>query len=130
LTEIPPPFDTLWLRALLGFIIGTILGSFITMLSYRLPRKQSIIRPPSACPHCHTSLKIRDLLPVISWISARGKCRQCGATIGVRYVVIEIITGVLCAVAFALVSFQPLLIAILIAILSVVTMVTIQLERD
>ncbi len=128
--DIPPPFNEAWFRAILGFIVGIILGSFITMLSYRLPRKLSITLPPSSCPHCHKTLQIRDLVPVVSWLIAHGKCRFCGAEIGARYVWIEIATGVASAVAFAWLSFQPTFVIAVLAIITVITMVTIRIERD
>src|SRR5580693_3466222 len=82
------PQDELWFRLLAGLLVGLSLGSFVTMLSYRAPRNLSIISPPSHCPHCHTPLKARDLVPVVSWAVERGKCRHCGERCGVRYVLI------------------------------------------
>src|SRR5450759_3503049 len=89
----PPPFDSLWFRLAAGLVVGLALGSFATMLSYRLPRRLSIILPRSHCPQCKAVLKTRDLVPVFSWVFARGKCRACSAKIGARYPVIELATA-------------------------------------
>src|ERR1700733_12103148 len=94
------PQDELWFRLLAGLLVGLALGSFVTMLSYRAPRNISIISPPSHCTRCHTPLRKRDLMPVLSWLMQRGKCHHCGAIIAVRYLLIELITTVATVVAF------------------------------
>ena len=123
------PSDELWFRLLTGLLVGLALGSFVTMLSYRAPRNLSIVSPPSHCPKCHTPLKIRDLMPVLSWLIERGKCRHCGTKIGVRYVLIELITAAACLIAFAWIGFQPELIVALIGIVSFITLAAINIER-
>ena len=128
--EIPPPFDEVWVQALLGFIVGMCLGSFVTMLSYRMPRKQSIILPPSRCPTCHARLGVLDLVPIFSWLSAGGKCRHCKTPISPRYVLIEMATASLAALAFVVFKFQPALLVALIGIVALVTMVVINIEHN
>ena len=76
------------------FLIGICFGSFITMASHRLPRNQDIVHHRSHCPLCHTPLRVIDLIPVLSWMYARGKCRYCGAPISRRYWLIEAMTGI------------------------------------
>ncbi len=124
------PFDTMWFRLLAGLLIGLILGSFTTMLSYRVPRRISIVQPPSQCPQCHTPLKPRDLVPVLSWLIERGQCRHCRATISPRYLVIELVTTAAVVVAFLALGFCPTLIPALIGIVALVTLVTINIERQ
>jgi len=119
----------MWFRLLAGLLVGLALGSFVTMLSYRAPRNISIVSPPSHCPHCHTPLKIRDLMPIVSWLLERGKCRHCGTKVGVRYVIIELITAASCLIAFATIGFRPQLIVALIGIVSFISLVTINIER-
>src|SRR5580704_14042352 len=97
------PPDELWFRLLAGLLIGLALGSFVTMLSYRAPRNLSLISPPSHCPHCHTPLAIRDLVPVFSWLLERGRCRHCKEKVGARYVIIELTTMLSCVVAFGVI---------------------------
>ncbi len=124
-----PLFDEMWFRLLAGIVVGMILGSFTTMLSYRIPRRLSIVRPASHCPKCLAPLKPRDLVPLFSWIINRGKCSYCLAPISRRYFVIELVTTLAVASAFAGFGFKPQLIAALIGIISLVTLVTINIER-
>ncbi len=119
----------MWFRSLAGVVVGLALGSFTTMLSYRAPRRISIVTPPSHCPKCSTPLKARDLVPLLSWLIARGKCRACDATIGLRYVIIELVTAGACVVAFVWIGFQPELIVALIGIVAFITLATINIER-
>ena len=97
--DIPPPFDATWFRFTFGFLIGAVFGSFGTMLAHRLPRHMSIITPRSHCPSCHTTLGVRDLVPILSWLATRGHCRHCRAKIGARYLYLELaaslISGIL-----------------------------------
>ena len=79
----------------LTFITGLIIGSFFNVVIYRLPRGESVIIPPSHCPSCNTRLKAVDLIPVLSYIIYRGKCRYCGAKISLQYPVVELLTAIL-----------------------------------
>ncbi|CAN5305526.1 A24 family peptidase [soil metagenome] len=79
---------------------GLIFGSFFNVVIWRVPRQESIVSPPSACPNCSTPIRPRDNIPVISWLLLRGKCRDCAAPISAQYPAVELITGV----AFALVA--------------------------
>lgn len=76
-------------------LFGLCIGSFLNVVIYRLPRKESIAHPPSACPGCGSQLARRDLVPVFSWLFLRGKCRSCAAPISGRYPAIELLTAVL-----------------------------------
>ena len=75
------------------FLVGIVVGSFLNVCIWRLPREESIIRPGSHCPACSTLLGVRDLVPILSWIFLRGKCRFCGARISPRYPAVELLTG-------------------------------------
>lgn len=83
------------------FLLGLFIGSFLGAASYRIPRGISIVWPPSACPACRARLGAADLIPVASYWLLRGRCRHCGAPISKRYVVIELLTGVLFAGVYA-----------------------------
>jgi len=72
---------------------GLAIGSFLNVVIYRVPRKESIVTPPSACPSCGTELAARDNIPVLSWVLLRGKCRTCGAPISWQYPVVELLTA-------------------------------------
>lgn len=88
-------FEEPWFRAIIGLMLGLILGSFLTMLTYRVPRGLSIVRPPSSCPSCKTRLRPRDLIPVLSWAINRGRCRICQTKMSNRYVLIELASALI-----------------------------------
>jgi leader peptidase (prepilin peptidase) / N-methyltransferase len=71
-------------------LLGLLIGSFLNVVIHRVPRGESVVRPPSACPACGTQIRSRDNVPVLSWLLLRGRCRQCGAGISVRYPLVEL----------------------------------------
>ena len=75
------------------FIIGCILGSFLNVVAYRAPRGRSIVSPPSACTACGARIRPWDNVPVLSYALLRGRCLDCGARISPRYVVVELLGG-------------------------------------
>jgi len=77
---------------------GLIIGSFLNVVAYRLPRKESLAHPPSRCPSCGEPVKPYDNIPVLSWLLLRGRCRSCGAPISARYPIVEALTGALWAI--------------------------------
>jgi leader peptidase (prepilin peptidase)/N-methyltransferase len=77
-------------------LLGAMLGSFLNVVAYRVPRRESLVRPRSHCPACQTPLRPYDNVPVLSWLLLRGRCRSCGAQISPRYPIIEALTAVLC----------------------------------
>jgi len=81
-------------------ILGLVIGSFLTVVVDRVPRGKSIVTPGSACGNCGLELGPVDLVPVLSWVFLRGRCRQCHAKIGIEPLVLEIGNGALYA-AFA-----------------------------
>jgi leader peptidase (prepilin peptidase)/N-methyltransferase len=83
--------------AVMAAILGAIVGSFLNVVAYRLPRGESVLHPPSACPSCGTRIKAYDNVPVLGWLWLRGKCRACGAPISPKYPIVEAVTGLLCA---------------------------------
>ena len=74
-------------------LLGLLVGSFSNVLIWRLPRGENVAFPPSHCPHCDHRLGVRDLVPLLSWLSLGGKCRYCRAPIKARYPVVEALTG-------------------------------------
>lgn len=82
------------------FIFGLIIGSFLNVCIYRIPRNESISFPPSHCTNCGNNIKPYDLIPVISYIFLKGKCRNCGEKISIRYPAIELINGILYVLIF------------------------------
>lgn len=71
-------------------LVGAAIGSFLTLMTYRLPLDEPIGMTRSRCPSCHTSLSARDLLPILSWLLARGRCRHCKTRVSVRYPLTEL----------------------------------------
>jgi leader peptidase (prepilin peptidase) / N-methyltransferase len=72
---------------------GLAFGSFVTLVSYRLPRGEDIVIKPSRCPSCETRLQFLDLWPVLSWVCSNRCCRHCQAPISVRYPLTELVTA-------------------------------------
>jgi leader peptidase (prepilin peptidase) / N-methyltransferase len=85
------------------FVFGSMVGSFLNVCIHRLPLGQSIVSPPSHCPHCQYSIPWYLNIPLVTWLYLRGRCRNCGAPISVRYFLVELLTAVTflgCWVAF------------------------------
>lgn len=77
------------------FLFGAIVGSFLNVCVYRLPREKSIVFPRSFCPSCEKPIKFYDNIPIISYLYLMGKCRHCGARFSVKYPIVEFITAAL-----------------------------------
>ena len=80
--------------SLVFFVFGSMVGSFLNVCIHRLPLGQSIVSPPSHCPHCQYSIPWYLNIPLGTWLYLHGKCRNCGAPISVRYFLVELLTGV------------------------------------
>ena len=76
------------------FILGLIIGSFLNVCIYRIPREESIVYPSSHCTECGNRIKSYDLIPLISYIFLKGRCRYCREKISIRYPIIELISGI------------------------------------
>jgi len=81
---------------------GLIVGSFLNVVIWRVPRAESVVHPASHCPACDRPIAPRDNVPVLSWLLLRGRCRDCGVRISPRYAIVEGGTAVL----FALMAWQ------------------------
>ncbi|WP_242868875.1 prepilin peptidase [Desulfotomaculum copahuensis] len=81
-------------------MVGLAAGSFLNVCIHRLPRGESVVFPPSRCPHCGQRLAARDLVPLFSYLWLKGRCRYCGSGISPRYPLVEALTGVLFAVLY------------------------------
>jgi leader peptidase (prepilin peptidase)/N-methyltransferase len=80
---------------------GLMIGSFLNVVAYRLPRGESLVAPGSHCPGCDTPIRPWDNIPLLSWLFLRGRCRSCGERISPRYPLVELLTGALFAVVAA-----------------------------
>ena len=97
-----------WLTVLLG-LLGLIVGSFLNVCIYRLPRRESVNWPGSHCTACNRPLSWYENVPIISWLVLRGRCRTCGERISVVYPLVELITAVLFVAGYAIYGWSPLL---------------------
>jgi leader peptidase (prepilin peptidase) / N-methyltransferase len=77
-------------------VFGAMIGSFLNVVVYRLPRRESLVRPASHCTACGTAIKPYDNIPVVSWLLLRGRCRNCSAPISKRYPLVEALAALLC----------------------------------
>jgi leader peptidase (prepilin peptidase) / N-methyltransferase len=90
--------------ASLAGAFGLILGSFLNVVAYRLPRGESLAAPASRCPGCDSPIKPYDNIPVLSWLLLRGRCRSCGTGIAWRYPLVELATALLMALTVIVVG--------------------------
>lgn len=77
------------------FLFGIIIGSFLNVCIYRIPRGESIVYPSSHCPNCSTPLQWHDLIPILSYILQGGKCKYCREPISIQYPMVELLNGIL-----------------------------------
>ena len=90
---------TVWL-APVAAVFGLAIGSFMTVVAARVPAGESVVAPRSRCPRCGATIRMRDNIPVLSWLFLRGRCRDCGERIPVRYPILEVSTAILMAAPF------------------------------
>lgn len=92
---LPLPLAAIFVAAL-----GAIIGSFLNVLIFRLPREESVVFPNSRCPQCSTAIRAYDNVPVLSYLILRGRCRTCSAPISARYPAVEALCGILFVLVF------------------------------
>lgn len=83
----------LWVWLIWLFVMGACIGSFLNVVIYRLPAGKSLVRPGSHCPMCNKPIRARHNIPIFGWLLLRGKCHDCGASISVRYPLVELAVG-------------------------------------
>ncbi|WP_028309451.1 prepilin peptidase [Desulfitibacter alkalitolerans] len=115
---------------LLITILGLVIGSFLNVCIYRIPKGKSVIYKPSNCTSCNTNLEILDLIPLISYILLRGKCRYCGEGIKVRYPLVEILTGGIFLITYLYIGFDVLLIKYLVLFSVLIVATFIDLDHQ
>ena len=109
---------------------GAAIGSFLNVLAYRLPRRESLVTPRSRCPHCDTQIAGYDNIPVVSWILLRGRCRHCRAPISIRYPVVEALTALLFVAVGLKVGIEPELLPALALTITLVAAAETDLEHQ
>jgi leader peptidase (prepilin peptidase)/N-methyltransferase len=87
-------------------LFGSVIGSFLNVVAWRVPRKESLVSPGSRCPHCGADVKPYDNVPVVSWLLLRGRCRNCGGPISPRYPLVELATALVFAAVVAVRGFD------------------------
>ena len=96
-----------WLLVVCTALVGLVIGSFLNVVIWRVPRGESVVRPPSHCPGCGHEIRPRDNVPVLSWLLLRGRCRDCGTGISVRYPLVEAGTAVVFGVLTLAIGLEP-----------------------
>ena len=94
----------LWL---LWFVLGSCVGSFLNVCIYRMPREQSIVRPPSRCPKCERPIAWFDNIPILSFVLLRARCRHCRQPVSWRYPIVESLTGIATVTIFSRFGVTP-----------------------
>ena len=103
----------MFLEATVIFLAGLALGSFLSVVTYRLPRGKTFIKGRSLCPHCGAKIKWHDNIPLASFLLLKGRCRNCRKKISKRYPLIELGTGLGLLLIYFLSPAYPLLVAVL-----------------
>lgn len=107
------------------FILGTIFGSFYTVVGYRLCKNESIVLPRSHCTNCNHKLSPIELIPILSYIFQKGKCKNCKQKISIFYPLIELFTGILFAISFYSFNFTlDLVLCLLVSSMFVIIIIT------
>lgn len=109
-------------------ILGLLIGSFLNVCIYRIPREEEIVYTPSHCMHCNTRIKWYDLIPVFSFLVLKGRCRSCGKTLSLQYPLIELVNGLVYGGIFWLYGMQieTLLFSALFSILLVISLIDLR----
>jgi leader peptidase (prepilin peptidase)/N-methyltransferase len=110
--------------------LGLVVGSFLNVVIYRLPRRESVVSPGSRCTACAQPIGWRDNVPVLSYLLLRARCRACGARISVRYPVVEIVTAAAFVATYFAFGWTPLLGVRLLFAAAMIALFCIDLEHQ
>lgn len=86
--------------AVVSFVFGAVVGSFLNVCICRMPKEESVVTPPSHCPKCNYRIRWYDNIPLVSYLMLRGRCRGCGTRISLQYPLVELINGLLTLALF------------------------------
>lgn len=113
---------------LLISLYGLLIGSFLNVCVYRIPREESIAFPPSHCPNCSANLKWYDLVPVFSFMVQRGKCRYCGEKISPKYPTVELLNAIIYLIVYLQFGFtlEFFFYAIIFSLLIIITFIDLE----
>lgn len=110
-------------------LFGLVVGSFLNVVIYRVPRNESIVSPPSHCPSCNSQIRSYDNVPVLSWLLLRGRCRNCRARVSPRYLVVEFTSAGLYAGLAARMGYNWSLPAFLVLFAGLLALACIDMEH-
>ena len=110
-------------------VLGLAVGSFLNVCIHRLPHGRSIVQPPSNCPHCGYVLRWYDNFPVLSYAMLGGKCRQCRASISIRYPIVELVTMAIFVAHFLVLGPDIILVPRLVFACALIVLFAIDLEH-
>ena len=116
--------------ALLVFVLGLLIGSFLNVCIFRIPNRETIIYGTSRCPHCRNSLGALDLIPVISYLVLKGNCRFCQSPISWRYPLVELLTGLIFYLGYISIGELHLLIKYLVLFSLLIIISFIDIDRQ
>jgi leader peptidase (prepilin peptidase) / N-methyltransferase len=111
-------------------LLGLAIGSFLNVCIHRLPRRQSLVSPPSRCPRCGYELRWRDNIPVISYALLGGRCRKCRKRISMQYPIVELVTMGLFLLHYGVFDWKPLLAVRLLFACAMIVLFAIDLEHQ
>jgi len=114
----------------LAFLVGAAVGSFLNVVTTRLPRKENLVRPPSHCISCRSLIRWYDNIPILSFLWLRGRCRDCHAPIAWRYLAVEAVTAGLFWLAAWRIGWQIELILALLFLSALIAITAIDLEHQ
>ena len=123
ITTLPDP-----VFAVIGFVLGLLVGSFANVCISRLPKKESVVFPASHCTSCDAPIRAADNIPIISYLILKGQCRACGQRISAIYPAIELITALLMASVFYKfgLTWECLIFAVVVPTLLIITVIDIE----
>ena len=116
------------LAPVIAGVFGLLVGSFLNVVLYRVPKGESVVFPPSRCPSCGHPLRAWENIPVLSWIALGGKCSACKTSISIRYPLVELLTGA--AFALAVIEFGPTFAGLAAAVLGAVLVAVLFFDLD
>ena len=112
------------------FLFGAVVGSFLNVCIYRIPRAESLVFPASHCPECGNKIRAYDNVPLISYLLLRGKCRTCGTRISWQYPAVEMLSALLTLVLFLKFHFSPTFFVLFLFCMALVVITFIDLEHQ
>ena len=122
------PRRMVWYFPTLAFSIGAIVGSFLNVVIHRYPREESVVFPPSRCPHCGNRIRPWDNIPILAYLWLLGRCRDCRATISPRYPLVELANALFYVAIFQRTGVTPGFLAIAALVSMTIVLIYIDLE--